>query len=695
MQLMNKNLWGIVNGKETTPTDASKLLEWQSRDDRAKAIIGLALSDSELHHVDLDKSSKEIWDTLIKLFGAKAVNAKFSLKLQLYRFKIDDGVSMSSHINNLRSLIKQLVEVKAAIEDEDAKAILLNSLSSKYSNVVFTLSQIQSQSLDNMIAALLAEEKRTTEDAEVASVSMSAAASASVSVCLCLHLHLRVCVCVYICICASVTSKMFYLILSLDPVSGRAEMTLKTQLLTEAVEKGDLDIQEFYVGDMISGIIKRVEPFGIFVTIEDSNIIGFCDSTELSDKHIDDIQMKYSVGERVEAKILQVDEGNKNIQLGMKDSYLENKSVAGALPYRKPAKVDRDGPENIEFSEIEDDDRDCELEDSSEESGKSETQDVVTLNTLPISREFEARASVPPLEVTFDTETNMSDIVVDDNKENLAEKPSEMGEKDGTKLTKRAKKRLKEQRELEIRAAEQKRLAGDQVPDSMDEYEQLVRASPNSSFVWIKYMAFMLSLADVEKARAIAERALQTINFREEGEKLNIWVAYFNLENVYGSPPNEAVLKVFQRALQYCDPKKVHLALLGMYDRTEQHEMTDQLLKSMTRKFKTSSKVWLRYIQNLLKRGSDSTHTALDTALVSLPRHKHIKFISQTAILEFKIGSAERARSLFEGVLRNYPKRTDLWSVYLDQEIRIGDTAVVRALFERIICLDLPPKKMK
>ncbi|KAH9297699.1 hypothetical protein KI387_029381, partial [Taxus chinensis] len=79
---------------------------------------------------------------------------------------MDDGVSMSSHINNLRSLIRQLAEVKAAIEDEDAKAILLNSLSSKYSNVVFTLSEIQSQSLDDMIAALLAEEKQTAEDAD-------------------------------------------------------------------------------------------------------------------------------------------------------------------------------------------------------------------------------------------------------------------------------------------------------------------------------------------------------------------------------------------------------------------------------------------------------------------------------------------------------------------------------------------------
>jgi hypothetical protein len=60
MQLMNKNLWGIVKGTEATPADPNKLIEWESRDDKEKSIIGLALSDSELHHVDLDKSSKEI-----------------------------------------------------------------------------------------------------------------------------------------------------------------------------------------------------------------------------------------------------------------------------------------------------------------------------------------------------------------------------------------------------------------------------------------------------------------------------------------------------------------------------------------------------------------------------------------------------------------------------------------------------------
>jgi rRNA biogenesis protein RRP5 len=51
---------------------------------------------------------------------------------------------------------------------------------------------------------------------------------------------------------------------------------------------------------------------------------------------------------------------------------------------------------------------------------------------------------------------------------------------------------------------------------------QLV-ASPGSSHLWIRYMAFQLSLTEVDLARAIAERALKALPLREEQEKLNVW----------------------------------------------------------------------------------------------------------------------------------------------------------------------------
>ena len=65
---------------------------------------------------------------------------------------------------------------------------------------------------------------------------------------------------------------------------------------------------------------------------------------------------------------------------------------------------------------------------------------------------------------------------------------------------------------------------------------------------------------------------------REEREKLNVWVAYLNLENTYGSPPDEAVMKLFQRALQHVDQKKLYLALLTILESTQKVSLTGSRL---------------------------------------------------------------------------------------------------------------------
>ena len=55
-----------------------------------------------------------------------------------------------------------------------------------------------------------------------------------------------------------------------------------------------------------------------------------------------------------------------------------------------------------------------------------------------------------------------------------------------------------------------------------------------------------------------------------------------------------------------------------------------------------------------------------------------LQLLTHTALAEFKVGSSERGRNIFEGVLRSYPKRLDIWSQYLDQEItRGGDRRVI------------------
>ncbi|KAL5124082.1 rRNA biogenesis protein RRP5 [Glycine soja] len=466
-------------------------------------------------------------------------------------------------------------------------------------------------------------------------------------------------------------------VISVEPLSNRVEVTLKTSTDPNIPKSEIIDLSKFHVGDVISGRIKRVESFGLFIAIDNTNMVGLCHVSEISDNRIENIEANYRAGERVNARILKVDEERHRISLGMKNSYMRDETMLQIPSEEESDEPITDGMKSITSM-------------NSSLLGTSNIDVEDEINQFPILSQVQQRADIPPLDVPLD-DFDQFDV---NNTNSQSEEHANEEDIVNEKHKRREKKKAKEEREKQIRAAEE-RLLEDDVPRTADEFEKLIRSSPNSSFTWIKYMDFMVSMVDVEKARSIAERALRTINIREENEKLNIWKAYFNLENKYGNPREEAVMKVFQRALQYNDPKKVYLALLGMYERTEQHNLADELLNKMTKKFKHSCKVWLRRIQSLLKQNQDGIQPVIDRASLSLPKHKHIKFFSQTAILEFKVGVLDRGRSMFEKILREYPKRTDLWSVYLDQEIQHKDKDIIRALFERAVSLSLPPKKMK
>ena len=69
----------------------------------------------------------------------------------------------------------------------------------------------------------------------------------------------------------------------------------------------------------------------------------------------------------------------------------------------------------------------------------------------------------------------------------------------------------------------------------------------------------------------------QSDNCREEGEKFNIWQARLNLEMQYGDPPEEAVMKLFQRALSYTDQKKLYMALITLLERANQVSLSTSL----------------------------------------------------------------------------------------------------------------------
>lgn len=55
-----------------------------------------------------------------------------------------------------------------------------------------------------------------------------------------------------------------------------------------------------------------------------------------------------------------------------------------------------------------------------------------------------------------------------------------------------------------------------------------------------------------------------------------------------------------------------------------------------------------------------------------------VDIISKFAQLEFKGGEPERGKTMFESLLSSYPRRIDLWSVYIDMMIKLGESKAVR-----------------
>lgn len=153
-----------------------------------------------------------------------------------------------------------------------------------------------------------------------------------------------------------------------------------------------------------------------------------------------------------------------------------------------------------------------------------------------------------------------------DSPEDHSDVPSSVGDSDdgagGAPKGRRKKRRHEIQKDL---TAEMHVKA----PESTADFERLLLGSPNSSFLWIQYMSFQLQLSEIDKAREIGRRAISAINFREEQERLNVWIARLNLENSYGT--DETLEAAFRDAAKYHDAKHMHLRLASILEQTDKH----------------------------------------------------------------------------------------------------------------------------
>ncbi|KAL0580810.1 rRNA biogenesis protein rrp5 [Marasmius crinis-equi] len=485
-------------------------------------------------------------------------------------------------------------------------------------------------------------------------------------------------------------------ILSLDPEAKKVEMTFRSGDLNKP-RTTTLTLSDISPGQIVDGRVKRVEEYGIFVQIEGSKLSGLCHKSELSDNKDGDISVAlrgFRENDRVKAYVLNIE--NKRISFSLKPSHFseedfqppddEEEEESGDEAKSEVFGVQDDAEEHEDVDGSDEEEQIEQGDDESSEDDDDAMQVDIDVDLQPqllkpsTSTAPSTQQSAGPLQLSsgfqwFGNTQEEEDLVSSDDSDEDAP----------------AKKKKKKKKEIEYDLTADMH---NKVPESTADFERVLLGSPNSSFLWIQYMSFQLQLSEIEKAREIGRRALQTISFREETEKLNVWTALLNLENSYGT--EESLDAVFKEAARANDSKTIHLRLASILDQSDKTEKAEEQYKRTCKKFGLSSKVWTLWSEHYLRRGEiEESRKLLPRALQRLEKRKHLKTISRFAQLEYKLSDPERGKTLFEGIVDSHPKRWDLWSVYVDMEASQSNIQSVRNIFDRVLQRKMTSHKAK
>eukprot|EP00116_Pleurobrachia_bachei_P001370 sb/3461632/ len=447
------------------------------------------------------------------------------------------------------------------------------------------------------------------------------------------------------------------------------------------------DTKDVEVGKVVYGFVRSTNPSkGVFISLG-HNVTGRVMLKNMSDNFLKHWQPMFPAGKLVRAVVMVTE---PKIELSMKASDL------------RKARKGEDGSDGDEEGDVQKCLDDILMErlansesEQSEQSGdegdeEDEEDDGPKITfTQPEPKLTSAAPKGLSLSAALEEKEGVEEEEEEEEKEKEEEvKPLSKG------AAKREAKRRKIEEEEKLRSAERK--TDTTVAETEEDFERLVAASPDSSASWVGFMAYWLGRGNVERARAVAKRAFDTINYRLESEKLNVWSALFNLENSFGT--SDSLMASCQAAAAVNDPKAVFTRLAAVLDKSHKFEELDEIYSSvLLKKHRRSRNVWCGYGTSLAGQEGRMTEARelLTKALKSLPKHKHVRTISHFAQLEYKHGEPAKGATMFENVLTSYPGRLDLWSVYLDKTIAQGDHEQTRLLMDRVVGLKLPAKKMK
>lgn len=130
--LLKEGLCDVVTNIPPAEPDSDYL----KLDGQARAIIGLAIEDNQLVHIQKLGSAKQYYDALKAYHEQRTVSSPILIMKSICQLRLEEGCNAEKHITTMKNLFDQLVSQGDNISDIFIVTLILGSLPKSYDPLI-------------------------------------------------------------------------------------------------------------------------------------------------------------------------------------------------------------------------------------------------------------------------------------------------------------------------------------------------------------------------------------------------------------------------------------------------------------------------------------------------------------------------------------------------------------------------------
>ncbi|KAJ3447709.1 protein rrp5 [Anaeramoeba flamelloides] len=469
-----------------------------------------------------------------------------------------------------------------------------------------------------------------------------------------------------------------------------------------------LQKDQVYKGEIVNILDK-----GMFINLQNSNLIGFVHNREIFEKQKDykDLNKIYKEKQIVECVIIDVNHRYEEFYISLKKSKINKiKEMNNGNQEGNDKKMvvehqgDNEKENQLKILEI--------LNKNKKENTTKQEMNEEEMNEEKLDEEKLDKEKMDEEEIDKEDKNGNKMLIEDNAKEKTSSKISLLKNSDEqlTKLEKNLnsyliksfRNTLLDNKEgVANKKNNKKRI---RKLKTIKQYEKILKNKIAEGNIrnWFDYIKVLQNNNQIKICKNILERMTSNKGFKNIETKTKIWIKYLKFEIKNGNL--QTIIQLFRKSINANSQnkkilKQIFIKFIEILEKNEKITFKKQIFQKFKKQFGKSVYFWIEYsiyaIQSSNLKGIKIARKILQRGMSFLPEKKHLKLLIRFALLEFHFGNPENGRKMFESILTNYPNKIEIWWVYISTEIGKQFIQQAQQLFERALEMQVSELNIK